>query len=192
MTQAHLDPNMIAAYAERRLPHSERATVEAHLAGCGDCRREVTSVALLIRASERRRTWLVASTVAAAAAVLVMALVTNPFARRTVPETIRPGDDGRREGVTTLVAHSPADGAVVARANLRFAWQRIATDALYHFTLADGSGAPLWQMTTTDTALAVPAGLTLPPGGRYLWYVDVLLPDARKATSGVRELILGR
>jgi hypothetical protein len=193
MTETHLDPDLIAAYAERRLTPQEQAPVEAHLATCAECRREASAAALLVREERRRRGWLLSLPVVAVAAVLAMVVVLTPSTDRPGRGgTLRPGDEAQREGVRTLAAFAPAEGSVVPRVNLRFTWQRDGPDALYHFTLADRSGLPRWQITTGDTSLAVPDTLALSPGERYLWYVDVLLPDAQKATTGVREFTLGR
>jgi hypothetical protein len=90
-----------------------------------------------------------------------------------------------------LDVYSPAENAIVSRADLRFIWQKDGPDAMYRFTLSDRSGLPLWQTTTGDTTLAVPDTLALTTGEGYLWYVDVLLPDVQQATTGVREFTLG-
>jgi len=190
MTQAHLDPELIAVYAERRLTGQERTDVEAHLASCTDCRAEASATAVLIREERRRRHRLIAAPLVAAAAVLLLVVVTDPFSGPG-PETmaLRPGDG--TEGVAPLAAYAPGDGSTLTRAALRFTWQKDGPDATYRFTLADRSGLPLWQVTTADTSLAPPDSLALGTGETYLWYVDVLLPDAQKATTGVREFTLG-
>jgi hypothetical protein len=194
MTEAHLDSDLIAAYGERRLSLAERAEVEVHLATCAECRRDASAAAILIQSERRRRRRMKAAPLVAVAAVLAMVVVvTDPFAviAPSVPGSLRPGVEVGPEGVTMLDVYSPAENAIVSRADLRFIWQKDGPDAMYRFTLSDRSGLPLWQTTTGDTTLAVPDTLALTTGEGYLWYVDVLLPDVQQATTGVREFTLG-
>src|SRR5438094_80632 len=67
----HLTVADVAAYADRGLAAAERARVEAHLAGCAECRAEVVAVARLSRSFARRRRWAVMAPLAAAAALVL-------------------------------------------------------------------------------------------------------------------------
>ena len=73
----HLDENDIACYAHGVLPDHQRATVEAHLANCTECRAEVLARHRDI-STDRRRTLTryasIAVTAAAAAVVFVVAV----------------------------------------------------------------------------------------------------------------------
>ena len=97
------DPETFAAYLDGTLAASERAAVEAHVAGCADC-REVLAESARFREGEspvttpvvpfyRRRNWAVAASVLAAAAVVVFAVWvvrTRPFAGWFGPSATRP------------------------------------------------------------------------------------------------------
>ncbi len=184
----HPDSDLIAAYVERRLPTTERAEVEAHLAECADCRLDAIAVASTLETTPRRylaraAPWL------AAAAVLALVVVTNPFARPTDADRMRPGGD--LDALPGITAIFPESSAVVARSQLRFVWGSDGPGARYEFRLTDASGALLWQATTADTVAMPPDSLRLAGGGTYLWWVDVLLPDGRLARTPLREFTLG-
>jgi tetratricopeptide (TPR) repeat protein len=71
---AHLEPHMVASYIERRLLAAEAAAVEAHLADCAECRKEMLQLSRIVG---RRRfmppRFIVAALAAAAAAVIFLA-----------------------------------------------------------------------------------------------------------------------
>lgn len=191
MNDAHLDPDQIAAYAERRLPAGERPAVEAHLADCHRCRAEAVAAARLLGAARRGRRLAIAVPLVSAAAAMTLWVVTGSTPEpSTLASRLRPGDSAGREGVPELTVHAPADRAMVERAGLVFVWRSSGVDARYRLVLAAPSGEPVWDTTVSDTSVSPPADLVLDRGARYLWYVDALLPDARTATTGVRELTL--
>jgi hypothetical protein len=194
MTDQHLDSDVLAAWAERRLPADLRSTVASHLAECPACRSELTAAALLIQGDRRRRRRLIAVP-ALAAAVLLLVVASDPFGTRrhqAEDRILRAGDQSKQEGTLQLGAIAPVEGATVSRESLRFIWQGDGADALFRFTLAGPTGEQLWQTTTRDTTIALPDTVTLEPGERYLWWVDVLLTDARTATTGPREFTVAR
>jgi len=191
MTLEHLDSDQVAAYAGGRLNRDDRVAIESHLAECAACRREVADVQPLLRGGRPRPLLIAAPLVAAAAAVL---LIVFPGRRGNNPAldsaTLRPGSES--EGITTLRAWSPAASATVPQAGLRFVWGTDGADALYEITVTDSAGLPLWQTRTPDTTLTPPDTLRLVPGETFHWWVDVLLRDARMATTGVHEFTIIR
>ena len=179
----HLTEGMIAAYVDRRLGADERRGVEAHLAGCDDCRAEVVEVSRLV--GGRRRTWVVATggLGVAAAAVLVIALLP----RGVTPDgpVLRSGPDG----TAAIAAVAPPEAATVPADSVRLVWRPAGAEASYRVTVTDARGDPVWSAGTADTAIT--AGPALMPGTLYYWYVDALLPDGHTATTGVRSFRTG-
>jgi hypothetical protein len=186
----HLDSDLVAAYAEQRLDQSERGRVEAHVADCADCRRELTEVSIALAAGRRRRGIIRAVPVAAAAvlALLVIGITSNDAGDQT-QDQLRPGSD-LSDGVSTLAVHAPISTGSLSRAGLRFIWSGSGADALYDFTITDSSGTVVLRARTSDTLLILPDTLRLVPGSRYHWWVDVLQSDGRVASSGIRELVV--
>jgi thiosulfate/3-mercaptopyruvate sulfurtransferase len=78
----HLDENDIACYAHGVLPNQQRATVEAHLADCAECRAEVLELHRSISTDKRRTVTRYISIAATAAAAAVIFVVAVPRAGR--------------------------------------------------------------------------------------------------------------
>lgn len=190
MTHEHLDSDLVAAYAERRLDPAERAAAEAHLAGCAECRADLADVTDVVSAARQRRVLVRAAPLLAAAAVLTVVVVTRPATVPVEVQALRPGNDADRDRLNSLQALLPAPGAAVPRPGLRFAWQSDGPDAIYEITVADSSGLALWRARTPDTSIALPDSVRLAPGGTFHWWVDVLLSDGRVASTGVRDFAL--
>jgi hypothetical protein len=189
MRNEHLDSDVIAAFAERRLPEADRALAEVHLAECTDCRADLAEVAALV-SGRRTRRWRIVAPVAAAAAVLAIVLVNRAPAPSSGQLAMRPGDTSGPEGLNSLQPIEPAPGSEPSRAALRFTWRADGVGALYDLTLADSTGLALWRTRITDTTLVLPDSVRLTPDSRYHWWVDVLLGDGRVATTGVRDFVL--
>jgi hypothetical protein len=185
MPEAHLDSDRIAAYAERRLPAAERSEVEAHLAACVECRREASDIAITFGRDRRRRRLLVALPLAAAA-LLAVFVVTPPLSDvgRSDLGGLRPGADSEAEGLPRVEALAPAPDGEIGRDMIRFVWRPVGADALYRLVVTDSTGQTVWEGRGSDTALVLPASVRFHPGSFYYWLVDVLLPDARMATTG--------
>jgi hypothetical protein len=188
----HPESEEVAAYLDRTLALADRARVEAHLAECAECRQELVEVSRLLESAPqgeagRRRAPALAAAAAAAAAVAAVLLL-RP-AEIPVPrgEVLRSDPPAAVEGVPTIPARAPAEGAAVPGGGLAFAWGGAGDDALYRLTVSDEAGTAHWTGTTADTLLALPAGTTLEPGRAYFWRVDALLPDGRSATTRARR-----
>ena len=189
MTNEHLDSDIVAAYAERRLSPAERVSAEAHLAGCAECRADLAEVTGMVSTARRRKRLLTMAPLLAAA-VFAFVVVSRRPAEPVSVQTLRPGTGADRDRLNSLEALLPAPGTTVSRHGLRFAWQSDGPDAVYLITVADSSGAALWSARTSDTSIALPDSVHLASGGTVHWWVDVLLPDGRVATTGVRDFSL--
>jgi len=58
--------------------------------------------------------------------------------------------------------------------------------------VTDVSGRVVWVKETSDTALALPADVSLGGGREYLWYVDALGSDGQSVTTGIRRFQTSR
>jgi len=190
--RSHLTDEEVAGYIDRSLTAPERDEVDGHLASCAECRAEVRAAAQIVR-DQGRRAMCIRGSVLAAAAAAVALIVTNPFAQdETRNPTLRGPDAPLDVGDRLVTVVSPAEGASVQRTGLTFVWRPVEADARYRFTLTNVLGDDIWSADTRDTALMVPADVSLEPGERYLWYVDALLLDGRSVTTGTRRLELIR
>ena len=195
LRHGHLASQQLAAYIDYTLAHDERTRVEAHLAECTECRREVLEVTRVIRSRHRVGPYL-AGALAMAAAVATLLLV-NP--RSGGEESVGAGPILRSsaEGVAAergfrISVVSPQDGSELSREDLSFRWGSLGAEVLYRFTLTDQNGANAWTVDTPETFLTVPGAIELVPGRQYFWYVDALLPDGQTATTGVRQFTAAR
>lgn len=188
----HLDSDLVAAYAERRLDIEERTRVEAHAAECAECRRVLTQVSVELAGLRRRRRLRLVVPAAAAATVAVLLLGVG---RNRLPDpgedSVRPAANAADESLS-LPVHQPAPGSAVPRTALRFIWGADGRDALYDLTLADSSGLVVWSSRTADTVLALPDSIVMVPGARYYWWTDALRADGRIASTGSHEFVLER
>lgn len=191
----HLSSRKITAYLEGELDAPERSEVEAHLADCSECRREVRSAWGLLSWWRRRRRTRVALAVAGAAAAVLL-LVFLPFGDGPGGDRISPDTPFRDTGpaaaagrVQSLSVHGPGDGAVLPDGSspVRLRWESVSADVTYRVTLTAEDGTPVWSATTRDTVAPVPPDVRLRPGALYLWYVDALLPDGTSATTGTHS-----
>ncbi|MDQ4079786.1 MAG: hypothetical protein M3125_03435, partial [Gemmatimonadota bacterium] len=164
-----LDDETIAALAEGSLEAAAREIAMAHVAACVRCRRAVTSVARALmdpavsrevraRARPRLQLLTIASGIAAAAIIAVLAL---PW--RSVDDT------STHRAPTIAAAASPvlmAPVGVVADART-LRWTRVSGADRYRVTLFDASGGVLSETLTADTAIALPARVSLERGRSY-------------------------
>lgn len=179
----HLDSTEVAAYVDGRLDEAARTRVEAHLAECDECRREVVTVRRVVATARRRPGWPVWVTLAAAAALLLV--VWPRAADRGGPgaPVVRDADPATA-GVAVVTPDS------VATVPLTFAWHPVPTATTYRVALTNPSGELIWSGATSDTVLAIPDSVALAAGRSYYYYVDALLADGTSITSGVRGVRL--
>lgn len=176
----HIEASLVATYVDGRATSAEVETVEAHLAECADCRREVIEVRRLLSRRSRRWAW---SAVAVLGAAAVLLLVVN-----------RPGGEPAADGSTTRggapsvlptpTVLAPAEGVTIPRAAMRFMWSSVEGAAAYRLTLTDERGDEVWTNESADTTVAPAPSVRLLGDHTYYWSVDVLLSDGRSTTTG--------
>jgi len=185
----HLQARLVAAYVERRLDDDERAVVEAHLATCAVCRREVVEVSRLLLKRRRASQFLPAAGIAAAALLALVAgvsLIGGPTKTGSEP-TIR----AHSSSVPALTAVEPApDVSLSVGDEIRFVWSAADAGSTYRLTVVDESGEPVWSAETSDTVALLMAQAAPVRAGTYFWFVDALASDGSTLTSGARRFSL--
>jgi hypothetical protein len=184
--EPHLDAGLVAAYVDGRAGSGDAAKVEAHLAECADCRREVIEVRRLLSGGRRRWEWSAAAALAAAAVLLLV--VGRPGGLHA------PAGSPIRSGHTESLAPAmlaPVEGATMPSNAARFVWHSEGGSAAYRLTLTDERGDVVWTTESSDTSVAPPATIRLSDGQTYYWSVDVLLRDGRSATTGFHGFRIG-
>ena len=189
MTRAdHLDPGLVASYLEDVCDAEERSRVEAHLAECTDCCKELIALEETIRTLPSRRGGrfvipLVALGAAAAlAGLIILRPSDHPVELPEGPTIVQRSQPAER---STIAIIGPESGAVVGAGEVVLRWVPVEPDARYLVTVTTSAGDSVWTLMTPDSAAAIPVALE--PGGEYLWYVDALLPGGGTATSGIQH-----
>jgi hypothetical protein len=176
--EPHLEAGLVAAYVDGRAG-GDAAKVEAHLAECADCRREVIEVRRLLSGRTRRWGW---SAVAVLAAAAVLLLVVGRPGGLHAPVG-SPTRSGRTESLAPAML-APVEGATMPSSAARFVWHSVGGSAAYRLTLTDERGDVVWTTESSDTSVTPPSTLRLSAGRTYYLSVDVLLRDGRSATTG--------
>jgi len=212
------DIERLVAYVEGGLVDSERLELEEHLADCGHCLGQVrflmrsedlgpppeVPVRLLAavrqpRRPEARRRRAVAPAWLAAAAGLVLVVISVRFGLIGIPtdlspaagtgtESVEPEPDGRsvRNHVgaqaTPTIAH-PRDGQRLSRAALTLAWEPVSEAFEYSVQLMDTQGNLVWEDRTEAVSTTVPPDVVLTPGERYFVWVAAHLRSGLRAKS---------
>jgi Putative zinc-finger len=171
----------IAGYLDGGLPALEREAVEAHLAVCPDCRRDLLESKTVLNRVRRPRRLLVGSAAVAAAALLVIAV---PTMRR---DGVDPAASRMREAASPADVISYGPTGEVPISSIRFVWGAVRDAVTYRLTVTRSDAAPVWKFSGPDTAVALPDSILLVPGERYFWVTDVLLSDGTTRTTGMRE-----
>lgn len=188
-----LDELAIADFVEGRLTPEARAPVVAHLLTCARCRSVVKAAGELVAEEgvataglappPRWRRLSVPLGLAAAAVVLLF------FWPRTTNDT--DSTVGLREpSDTSIVAPVPiAPRGSVATVD-RFVWSSVARVDRFRLRLYNDEGAVLWSVETTDTLVALPDSVVLPPLVTYFWKVEAQTEWRRWAASDLVEFSL--
>jgi hypothetical protein len=179
--EGHLESGEIAAYLDSGLAPSERSRVEAHLADCDDCRREVVDVNRLMRARPSPRRWYVPVGAVAAAAVATFLLIS-----RAGNDSLG-SPDYREPVITTTVAPvAIAPRGVITTAE-RLIWSSVPHADRYLVAVFDDTGRVLWEKQTTDTATLLPDSIRFEPGASYDWKVRAQTSWNRWVSSDLVE-----
>lgn len=184
----HLTAEDVAAYLDRRLTTAERSGIEAHLAHCRQCRREITESRRLVVASPiGRQRYVIPAGIAAAAAITFAVVTLNRPGTGPESDPVRTPSSETVDSSVRISVISPADGDTISQGHPTLLWSTVSGEPTYRLTITDASGQPVWTTSTTDTALALPANITLQPRTKYFWYVDALRADGRAVSTGVRS-----
>jgi hypothetical protein len=175
----------IAGFVDRSLSAVMRSRVEAHLAVCEECRREVLEVEQLSRSapSPRRSTLMpIGALVAAAAAILLVLWPLRP--------PLLSDREHREPAVTTTVAPRAVEplGNVGALDSIR--WSNVPGADRYSVTVFDARGTVLWQANAADTVIGVPSAVRLTPGDKFYWSVRARIGWDRWVESSLSEFIV--
>jgi len=182
-TMNHLSAEDAAGFLDGRLPREVRARIEAHLAACRECRDDLGASARLLPASGTN--WPIARIVTGLAAA---ALITVAIRSATLPEG---APDRERAGPTPdalPLTQSPADGAVIPAGHVVLTWSAALAQSSYRVTVTDSLGSTVWSVESRDTTVPIPNTVRLVAGDAYYWYVEALLPDGRRRSSGVQRI----
>jgi hypothetical protein len=182
----HPDAHEIAGYVDGALAAEARATIDAHLATCADCRSEVAEVSRILRTAPARRrvsrrVWIPA----AAAAALALYWV--------APRALREyGQPQHRDDVVTptFAPRVIAPVGPVERVS-GLIWSSVPGGDRYRVRLFDADGTVLWERELTDTAAAIPDSIVLRPREPYYWRVEAHSGFDRRAESELAEFRIG-
>ena len=184
----HLEPHEIANYVNGDVGGEARASIDAHLAACAECRAEVADVSRIVRTAPAargvsRRIWIPAAT----AAALVLLWVGPPaFREQGTPEH-------RDEGVTATVAPRAIAPVGSVDAASAFVWSSVSHVNNYRVRLFDADGTVLWEREAIDTVVTIPESIALRPQLLYYWRVEADTGFDRRAESDLVEFrIRGR
>ncbi len=170
----HMKDVEMAAYVDRRLYGADRERVEAHLADCAECRKELRDVRSILRHAARPRRLLVGAGLLAAAASLLLIL------RPAVVDPVRGGGTP-----SALTAYGPTGDAALA--SLRFVWGAAPGAAAYRLTVSGADGVPVWSGSVPDTVMALPDSVSLRVDQGYVWIADALMNDGSTRSTGLHE-----
>lgn len=175
------DELVIADFVEGRLVAEARAHVVVHLLTCARCRGLVKATAAIAASvptstekhDRRWHRWAIPLGAAAAAAFIILLLPRQ--------------DDGtapnlREPALTHTIAPTPIHPRASVEHVKRLVWSSVPHAERYRARLYDDQGTVLWQVETTDTAAALPAGVPLAPGS-YFWRVEAETEWQRWAAS---------
>ncbi len=182
----HLESGEVAAYLDRTLAPSERSRVEAHAAECAACRAELVEAASLLRTAPQRRRWYVPAGAVAAAAAGVLLVVWSGSVK------VAPGPPSFREpALTTSVAPVVVAPRGVTGAATRLVWTGVPHADRYRLTLFDGTGRVVWETQASGTSVSLPDSIRLRPGATYLWKVEAQTGWNRWVASDLVEFSVG-
>jgi hypothetical protein len=180
---SHLTAEEVAASLDRALDTAQQARLDAHLADCPDCRREVTEVRRLLRRPAWQR-WSVMGPIGVAAAAVLALVIVPSGPEDGEPARLRSGD----EAVPRFAVVAPLGDQPLPPDSLRFTWRSAGPNATYRLTVTEPDGDVVVRRETRDTTVVVIRSEGIVHGSQYFWYVDALLVDGASATTGVHQV----
>ena len=194
-----LDEIALAELADGLSDRSERASRIAHVASCGRCREQLSSILRLlsdeevaaeVRQQDRaaaparsRRGWLRAVPLVAAAVIVAIALPRYRPSTRVTP-VHRESTDGSGSGPAILSPTGDVRDAHVLR------WSALPGADLYRVTLYDGTSKVVFEAEAHDTSVGLPDSVTIVPERSYLWKVQARTGIGRWEASELIEFRL--
>lgn len=158
-----MSPEQFEARARQSLRAQGESPSEAHDAAILAAAREACGQIVARRRAARRQWWIPMS-VAAAVGVVGVGLWSAIDNGSTRDDTLRSAAHGEV---------SPANGATLERAPVRFDWQEQPGVATYRVTLRAADARVIWQSeSTAESQVVIPAQLQIARGATYLWSVD--------------------
>ncbi len=206
----HLDELLLARYLDQAVSTEERLRIEAHLADCARCTKEVASTAQLLQALDgmdlppalpptiRQRTEQLPfrkpdrppsagvsrrfRTLAATLGTLLLFSVGIWFWQSGSSPT---PERFRSTGSATVPALlSPADDAVLL-AYPTFSWNTLSSAQSYRLRLTTAAGLPIWEAASESNTIPLSPDIALEPGQEYLWQVEALSASGSVQTSAL-------
>ena len=169
-------PEQIRALVERAGAEPDRLATLDHVMGCGACRREydlMQSIAAGRGADRRRRL------VPLAAAATVVLLFGGTIAFVAFRANREAGALRGSESTVELVTPRGAEGS----RPVNFIWRSQPDGPVYTLEVFTPAGDVVYTTETRDTAVALPADLSLTTGETYHWWVSVHTADGRDVRS---------
>jgi anti-sigma factor RsiW len=184
----HLSASDIAAFIDGSLRNSARERAERHLSDCAQCREELVACTQLVGgvSAARRRQLLMPALGLAAAAALVLTIARRPSAPSPQPGELQ---RAARSTGPEIVLVSPANGANVSPAEVRFTWRAVAGAVGYHLVVTTRTGDPVLDRQAGDTSLVVRREPKFVSGGDFYWRVESFRADGGDAVFSHRASI---
>ncbi len=213
----HISELDILLYLGNKLSGKHLLDMEAHLAECDDCLEKLANIRELQKRIEsdsfspavdsdllKKTTELVGSskndnppwisapslsfapTVAAIIffAVFVTAINFSSWSLRKAPESFRSLDASQ----SVQLVH-PEDAGGLSNEHPVFSWVSVDNAVSYQLMIFLENGSPFWQTTLTNTSVVLPSDVTLMPGHRYLWHIEVFMPDKQTIRSKLGSFV---
>jgi hypothetical protein len=186
-----LDEHRIAGFVDATASSIERDSALAHIADCARCRAAVSSVTRArsaqgvadthdrFPATARRRWARYALPLGAAAAIASLLLIRGPASPDPEPHRAVSVAAG-----ATPVAISPVGPTASIRV-LR--WHAVRGADRYRVTIFDEAGLVVYEATSADTVVALPATVEIPAGRPHYWIVAARTDFDRWESSALAE-----
>lgn len=208
----HLSETELILYLKNKLSEEKRLQVEKHLAECDTClsefwelhqfekelissnppavKPEILEEAKNFASPKKKSEFqsLLRSKIMIAAAVLLLSVFVA-VAYFLVSSDSNEIQTYRSENESiVIIPVYPEDEALVQSKSIMFTWQAVENAALYRLRLFDQNGIELSALQVPDSSYDLSASGLLEPGNRYLWRVEVIMPDQREFRSELRSL----
>ena len=196
--RGHVPATEMARYLDGTSDRVARSQLTHHLAGCDECREELTALRRLVPPRSRLTTR-VGAVIGAAAAVVLITMSWRGSLTSSIDQAA-PDSTRALGGVVEIDAPipvvSPTSDSVISASNLRLTWHAAGADASYRLVVLDESGGTVFAEVTGDTSTIGPAAVIAKrsrgsgeqAAHTYFWSVEASLLDGRSAKTGLHRL----